>query len=135
MMKEEEENEESQLSGSDIPADALTKTSNQIRVQSEDFFIYYANSIAVNMSMWDVRFVFGEHVGEQDGKAVVEESVRIILTREIAKVLHRLLTDQLAAYEKHFGVIKIPDLAQALKLEEPEHKDADTEFRQGEYFR
>ncbi len=85
--------------------------------------------------MWDVRFVFGEHVGEEDGKAVVEESVRIILTREIAKVLHKLLTDQLAAYEKHFGVIKIPDLAQARKLEESEHKDADTEFRQGEYFR
>jgi hypothetical protein len=130
-----EENEESSLSGSDIPAGAITKVSNQIRVQSEDFFSYYANSIAVNMSMWDVRFIFGEHVGEQDGKAVIEESVRILLTREMAKALNKLLTEQLAAYEKKFGVIKIPDLAQPLELEEPEHKDADTEFRQGEYFR
>jgi uncharacterized protein DUF3467 len=117
-------NEETVLGASDIPAGALTKVSDQIRVSSEDFFSYYANSIAVSMSMWDVRFVFGEHIGEQDGKAVIEESVRILLSREIAKVLHKLLTDQIAAYEKMYGVIKIPDMAQVFKPEEDEHQEA-----------
>jgi hypothetical protein len=119
----EKENEESAPVDSDIPAGALTKVSDQKRVPSEDFFSYYANSISVSMSMWDVRFVFGEHVGEEDGKAVIEESVRILMSREIAKVLHKLLTDQIVAYEKKFGVIKIPDLTQSVRPEELEHKE------------
>lgn len=131
----EKKKEESVLGDSIIPAGVITKLSEQIRVRDEEFFSYYANSIAVSMSAWDVRFVFGEHIGEQDGKAVIEESVKIMMSREMAKVLNKILTDQIVAYEKKFGVIKIPDMAQPLELEEPEHKDADAEFRQGEYFR
>ncbi len=80
------------------------------------------------MSMWDVRLVFGEHVGERDGKSVVEESVRILMSREMAKVMNKLLTDQITAYEKKFGVIKIPDMTQPLELKEPEHKEGLREF-------
>jgi hypothetical protein len=119
----ENKNEERALGDPDIPAGALTKVSDQIRVSGEDFFSYYANSVAVSLSMWDVRFVFGEHVGEKDGKAVIEESVRILMSREIAKVLNKLLTDQIATYEKTFGVIQIPDITRLSGPKEVEPKE------------
>lgn len=117
------ENIENAPGDSDITASAFASVSNQVRLRDEDFFSYYANSVSLSLSMWDVRLVFGEHIGDQDGKAVIEESVRIILSRELAKVVNKILTDQLAAYEKKFGVIKIPDMTQLTEPEKPQHKE------------
>jgi hypothetical protein len=111
------ENEEIASVESDIPAGALAKSSDQIRVRSEDYFRYYANSIAINMSGWDVGLIFGEIAGDRDGKAVIEESVKILISRETAKVLNKILTDQIAKYEKVYGVIRIPVPVQPPEIE------------------
>jgi hypothetical protein len=113
------ENEESAPEDLWLPAGTLVKTSDQTRVRGEDYFSYYANSIAVNISQWDIALMFGEVVGEQDGKTVIEEIVKILISREAAKVLNKILTDQITIYEKKFGVIKVPDMS---KLAEPEQR-------------
>src|SRR5437016_915601 len=84
-------------------ADALA---NHIRVRSEDFFTIYANNVALVFSTWDLSVILGEILGESDGKPVVEETLKISMTREFAKVFSQILSTNIAAYEKQFGEIK-----------------------------
>ena len=63
----------------EIPENLLAKSSDQIRVQAEDFFSYYSNNLSVGISSWDVALIFGQIGGEREGRAVIEESVKILL--------------------------------------------------------
>jgi uncharacterized protein DUF3467 len=114
MAKEDEEKAQKDSgvpADSDIPASLIGSSIDQHRIRRDDFFSYYTNSITANISVWDVTLVLGEVSGDKDGKAVIEERVKILMSRELAKVFNKILTDQIAAYEKKYGVIKIPDIA------------------------
>lgn len=108
----------------DIPASVITKAIDQQRVRRDDFFSYYTNSITANVSIWDVALVFGEVMGEKDGRPEIEERVKILMSRELAKVFNKILTDQIATYEKKYGTIKIPDLAKRSASDEEEGSKA-----------
>lgn len=114
MAKEQEESAQADSGApadSDIPASVIAKPSDQQRVRRDDFFSYYTNSVTANISIWDVGLVFGEVMGEKDGRPIIEERVKILMSRELAKVFNKILTDHIASYEKKYGTIKIPDLA------------------------
>jgi uncharacterized protein DUF3467 len=91
-----------------FPKGVFAKARDQIRNRSDYFRQIYTNNMAVSFSSWDVTITFGEIVGEQDGKTVVEETTRVVMTREIAKVLTALLANHIAIFEQNFGEIKIP---------------------------
>lgn len=113
-MKKEKEKEKELLdiaANARIPASMLAKASDQKRVRREDFFSIYANSISVGISVWDVGLTFGEILGEEDGVPVIEEAIKILMSREMAKVMNLLLTANIAEYEKKYGVINIPDIS------------------------
>ncbi|MDQ6785711.1 MAG: DUF3467 domain-containing protein, partial [Acidobacteriota bacterium] len=67
------------------------------------------------LSNWDMKLVFGRIKGEN----AVEETVEILLTKEMAKVLNILLSTHFKVYEDKFGVVKIPDLLDIIKQEMP----------------
>ena len=94
------------LSG--LPPEVFAKSTDQIRVRTERFRQLYANNMQVGFSSWDLAITFGEITGEQDGKPVIEETVRVIMTREIAKVLSTILKNHIDVYEQHVGELKLP---------------------------
>jgi hypothetical protein len=68
----------------------------------------YANNTSVGVSTFDFSLVFGEIVGATEGKLQVEEHTKIIMSPLHAKVLAQVFMDNVAAYEKQFGEIKLP---------------------------
>lgn len=94
-----------------VPQSALGKSADQERIKAPGYLKVYANNIAIRASMWDMSVVFGELIGELNGKPVIEESVSVTLSKEMAKVMANLLTKNVKAYEEKFGVITIPDFS------------------------
>jgi hypothetical protein len=87
---------------------ALVNAEDQERVRGDEFFSIYANNIALGFSSWDTWLTFGEIVGVKDGKPVIEEIVKISMTREFFKTLSQVLAVNIAAYEEQFGEITNP---------------------------
>lgn len=103
-----------------LPPGATAKAEDQKRIRTARFERAYANSIALGFSQWDVSLLFGELTGqEEEGKVVIEETVQVILTREMAKALAGILLQHLAAFEKRYGEIRIPVLEQAEETPTP----------------
>lgn len=91
-----------------LPKAVFAKSSDQLRVRTDRFRQLYANNMAIGFSSWDIGITFGEIIGEKDGQPVIEETVKVLMTREIAKVMAKILTNHVAAYEAQFGEIRIP---------------------------
>lgn len=91
-----------------LPETVFARSTDQIRVRTERFKQVYANNMQMGFSTWDLGITFGEIMGEQDGKTVIEETVRVLMTREIAKVLSVILTNHIVLFEAQFGEIKVP---------------------------
>lgn len=108
-----DKNDQELLEGTDIPKKLVAKSTDQKRVLSDDFISMYANNVSVSISIWDLSLTFGVIIGEEDGKPVIEETIKIFMTREMAKVMNRLLTHHIAEYEKKYGTINIPEMKPA----------------------
>jgi Protein of unknown function (DUF3467) len=82
---------------------------DQARSRAEDFYTFYSNNISIAFSSWEMSLIFGEITGvREDGKPVIEEIAKVIMTREFAKVLSVLLSRNIASYEERFGEIRSP---------------------------
>lgn len=87
----------------------LIDKNEQSTRQKEGFINIYANNVHLTASIFDFSLTFGEITGEkQDGKNLVEQKARVILSKEMTKVLAELLAGNIKAYEEQFGEIKIP---------------------------
>ncbi len=104
-MAEETKNQTVNLN---LPKSVLARSEDQIRVKADKFQQLYANNIQIGFSSFDMALAFGQIVGEEEGKVIVEEVARILLPRELGKVLAGLLLANIQAYEQQFGEIKIP---------------------------
>lgn len=93
-----------------IPEGALTSIHEQKRIRTDRFIRTYANSVAISITQWDVSLIFGEITGQkdEDDKPVIEETVQMVLTREVVKALTGILMGQISAYEQQVGEIKLP---------------------------
>lgn len=100
--------EEDAKKRSGIPANAFANAEEQLRERTDRFRQVYANNMRVNMSTWDLGITFGEIIGDRDGQPIIEETVRVLMTKEIAKVLQMILKGHIEAFEAQYGEIKIP---------------------------
>jgi hypothetical protein len=96
-----------------IPESALALRKEQVRVKTERFQSVYTNNLAISFSTFDANIIFGEIIGEQEGKAVIEEVIKVNMSRELAKALTILLVKHIKGWESQFGEITIPDLSNA----------------------
>lgn len=103
MAKKEQLTEDTKL-----PKGVTTRSENQIRARRDEFQQVYANNVMIGFSSFDMGLTFGQIVGEQEGKTVIEELVRVLMPRELGKILAGLLIGNIEAYEQQFGEIKIP---------------------------
>jgi hypothetical protein len=97
--------------GFNLPAGVITSRKEQRRVRTDRFQSVYANNTAVSFSTYDVSLLFGEIIGEAEGQSVIEEVLKVNMSRELAKALTVILVQHLKIWEEQFGEIKIPDLA------------------------
>jgi hypothetical protein len=117
------EEEKGQIPNTLLPKGALASSDTQVRVRTERFQQVYANNVQIGFSSFDMALSFGQIVGDQDGKAVIEEMTRVIVTREIGKLLIGLLMANVANYEQQYGEIRIPTAL--LHGEDEPEEDAD----------
>lgn len=90
----------------------LKNTQDQVNIQSPTFIKVYTNNVLFGATNWDTHLVFGEILGlDGNGKAVVEQKVKVNMTREFMKALSNLLTQNIKEYEEKFGEISFDNLA------------------------
>jgi Protein of unknown function (DUF3467) len=85
----------------------LAKAQDQKRKRSERFISDYANNVSVSISSWDMNITFGRVIGNNE----IEETIEVIVSKEMAKALTMIMASHLKNYETQFGEIKIADLA------------------------
>lgn len=91
-----------------LPRKVFAKADDQIRERTDRFHQVYANNFRMNVNSWDIALTFGEIMGEKDGQSIIEETTKVIMTREMVKVLAIILQNHIDAFEAEFGAIKIP---------------------------
>jgi Protein of unknown function (DUF3467) len=69
----------------------------------------YANNLGIGMTVFDIVVTFGEVVGVRDGRAVIQQRVKIIMSPLLAKIFTRNLSESVSDYEKQFGEIRVPE--------------------------
>lgn len=65
-----------------------------------DFPFVYANNVTLSLRELDASLIFGEVVGEEEGKTMVIPKVKVIMALPFLKKLGDLLTDE--AVKAHF---------------------------------
>jgi hypothetical protein len=76
--------------------------------KSPEYRSLYANNTALAISTYDFSLIFGEITGAEEGKLQVEQHTKITMSPLHAKVLAKVFSDHVEAYEKQFGEIRIP---------------------------
>ena len=109
--KKTEEAEEPKALLADIPEGVAGKAADMVRAKSEDFKRVYSNNVALSFSMWDMSIAFGEIVGEEDGKPVVEEHVKVTMSLQHAKAFAAILGANIVRFERETGQINIPSFS------------------------
>ncbi len=76
-------------------------------VRREDYREDYANSVQVNVSVWDFFLQFGRlKIGER-GQVTFASFAGVYLSPQQAKALQVVLSQNIAQYESAFGTIQI----------------------------
>ncbi|MEO6050163.1 MAG: DUF3467 domain-containing protein [Pyrinomonadaceae bacterium] len=89
----------------------LRNYGSQTNIPSEHFVKIYTNNVGVSATNWDTSLIFGEIMGlDQDGEPVVEQKVKVNMTREFMKALSNLLTANVKAFEEKYGEISFDRL-------------------------
>ena len=77
----------------------------------------YANNTSFRMSVWDIVLDFGMIESADEQSIVIRNAVRVIMSPQHARVLAKLLADNLAEYERNFGSIPIAPEIEAGRVE------------------
>lgn len=68
-----------------------------------DFPFVYANNVTMNLGNLDASLLFGEMVGEEDGKLVVIPKVKVVMALPFVKALTDLLDSE--EIKQHFAKV------------------------------
>jgi hypothetical protein len=74
--------------------------------RSEQYRNVYANSIQLQVNVWDFRVVFGEIQDSTDEAIRIEEQVRVTMSPQHTKAFLDLLSTHVQKYEAAFGEIR-----------------------------
>jgi hypothetical protein len=98
------------------PESLLASKASQEAVKSPDYLSVYANNVHLAASVFDFALTFGEMTEEsKNGRTIINQKVRVILSKEMTKVLLALLQTNIQGYEEQFGEIVLPRPADAAK--------------------
>ncbi len=83
------------------------------RSQSSPFLNTYSNSANVAISFFDVKISFGDvkRIDEENGTIHIQDFVSVSMSPEHAKALLDLLSKHLDLYEKNYGSLRHPPVA------------------------
>lgn len=81
-------------------------------VRQEDYREEYANSVQVNVSVWDFFLQFGRLKMQSGSDVTFSSFLGVYMSPQQAKALHLVLAQNIAQYESAFGTIQI-DKSQA----------------------
>lgn len=76
-------------------------------IPSADYRENYANSVQVQMSVWDFRLTFGTAHQESEEKVTINAFEAIYLSPQQAKALWNVLGQNLVQYEQTFGQLSL----------------------------
>jgi flagellar protein FlaG len=76
-------------------------------VRAEDYREDYANSVQVNVSVWDFFLQFGRLTVGTGSEVTFSSFVGVYMSPQQAKALHLVLAQNVAQYESAFGKIRI----------------------------
>lgn len=83
------------------------------RTRLEDFVTVYSNSVQLEVSPWDFKFVFGEIKEASPIKLSIRDLIGVYMSPQHAKVFADVLNKNLKEYEEKFGKIPGPSEPQA----------------------
>lgn len=75
--------------------------------RDEDFVSLYANNVQFEMSVWDLKLIFGQ-LDQREGKAAIEQHTSVTVPWFQAKLMSFFLQANVIAYEAEHGRIRIP---------------------------
>lgn len=76
-------------------------------VQQDEYREDYANSVQVNVSVWDFFLQFGRLRMDPSGEVIFSSFHGVYMSPQQAKALHLVLAQNVAQYESTFGKIQI----------------------------
>ncbi len=76
-------------------------------VRRDDYREDYANSVQVNVSVWDFFLQFGRLGMQEQGRVTFSSFSGVYLSPQQAKALQVVLAQNIAQYESAFGTIRI----------------------------
>jgi hypothetical protein len=74
----------------------------------------YANQLGIGMTAFDIAVTFGEVVGIKDGRTVIQQRIKVLMSPLLAKIAANSIAQSVAQYEERFGEIKEPKEAGAV---------------------
>ncbi len=81
---------------------------DKVRVaRTEDYREDYANSVQVNVSVWDFFLQFGRLNAGSGSEVTFSAFAGVYMSPQQAKALHLVLAQNVAQYESAFGKIRI----------------------------
>jgi hypothetical protein len=86
----------------------------------DDFVSLYANSVQFELSVWDLKMIFGQ-LEQGGGKVRIEQHTAVTIPWMQAKLMSHLLNFNLAVYEAEYGKVAIPDRLLPVMLPLPEN--------------
>lgn len=86
----------------------LKDSQDQENLASDSFVKIYANNVGVGITNWDMTLTFGEIMGKNEkGLPVIEQKVKVNMTREFMKAFSNLLIANIKVYEEKYGEINV----------------------------
>ncbi len=97
------------MSNKPSEASALDRSqAEKVRVvQMENYSEQYANSVQVNVNIWDFFLQFGRLKIGSTKEVIIDVFQGVYMSPQQAKALHLVLSQNIAQYESTFGEIKI----------------------------
>lgn len=88
--------------------------SPNIEIGSSQLFFSYVNAARISSGLYDFQFVFSQqsisqNSGDNVATVTLQESVKLMMSPQHAKVFLNMLQDQIQKYEANFGEIVLPD--------------------------
>ncbi|MGB7201471.1 MAG: DUF3467 domain-containing protein [Pyrinomonadaceae bacterium] len=95
----------------------------QTNISGDNFVKIYTNNVGFGATNWDTSLIFGEIMGlDENGNPVVEQKVKVNMTREFMKALSNLLATNVKEYEEKFGEISFEKMFQITEALEAGNK-------------
>jgi hypothetical protein len=76
---------------------------------------FYANHASGAVTLFDIRLIFSAvHVDDNSPKVVADDTIDVLMSPELAALVHQVLGKALNNYRETFGKLRLPDTTNAV---------------------